>query len=76
MKPSKPSKWLLSLLFGWFFALQGPYANHPTAKHYWIVGPFATEKECKTELDELKATLDELGATKTVFKNCTYKQES
>ena len=64
----------LALIFGWFFAFQGPY-NDTGAISRTVIGPFVSEKECKAELDELKETAEKMGLELKISK-CAYRQET
>ena len=64
----------LALIFGWFFAFQGPY-NDAGAISRTVIGPFASEKECKEGLEDVKDTAEKLGVELKISK-CAYKQEA
>lgn len=63
----------LALIFGWFFAFQSPY-NEAGVTMSTLVGPFASENECKAELDEMKLLAKELRVP-SQFTKCQYRQE-
>jgi len=65
---------VLALLWGWFFAFQGPY-NDEGAMSRTVIGPFATEGECKAELATLKNTAEAMKLEIKISK-CAYKQEA
>jgi hypothetical protein len=64
----------LALVWGWFFAFQGPY-NDEGAMSRTVIGPFATEQECRAELATLTDTAKSMGLEIKISK-CAYKQES
>ena len=70
------TKFLLMLIFGWFFATQAPVgsATSPEAKVTTIMGPFKTEGECQATRDEVEAFIKSIGA-KPRIAPCIKKQE-
>lgn len=70
-------KWIMPLVFGWFFAMQSPWEGDPSNGVILtqVVGPFKSELQCKAAFDETKAVFESFGLM-VKYHPCQFKQEA
>jgi len=67
---------VLFLVWGWFFAMSADYPDYDGVKMITRVGFFKTEKECNSELAQMKDFAKDANLSVEFSAKCVYKQEA
>lgn len=67
---------VLFLIWGWFFAMSAEYPEYEGVKMVTRVGYFKTEKECNSELAQMKDFAEQASLKVEMSAKCAYRQDA